>query len=89
MHVIRLYLEGKEYIETGKISLPNPRVDLLISIRQGKYARSEIEDMGRQLEKEALAAQERSPLPARVDLPAVSDLITGVYLDFWRSRSRA
>jgi uncharacterized protein len=87
--VIRLYLEGKEYIETGKISLPNPRVDLLISIRQGKYARSEIEDMGRQLEKEALAAQERSPLPARVDLPAVSDLITGVYLDFWRSRSRA
>jgi uncharacterized protein len=30
MHVIRLYLEGMEYIETGKITLPNPRVDLLI-----------------------------------------------------------
>ena len=64
MHVVRLYLEGKEYIETGKITLPNPRVDLLISIREGKYTRSEIEEMGKQLKAEALAAQEQSPLPA-------------------------
>ncbi len=83
MHVIRLYLEGKEYVETGKITLPNPRVDLLISIREGKYKRSEIEEMGKQLETEALAAQEHSPLPERVDLNAVSELITQVYLDFW------
>ena len=83
MHVIRLYLEGKEYVETGKITLPNPRVDLLISIREGKYKRSEIEEMGKQLETEALAAQEHSPLPERVDLSAVSELITQVYLDFW------
>jgi uncharacterized protein len=85
MHVIRLYLEGKEYVETGKITLPNPRVDLLISIREGKYQRSEIEEMGKQLESEALAAQSRSPLPERVDLAAVSELITSVYVDFWRA----
>jgi uncharacterized protein len=85
MHVIRLYLEGKEYIETGKITLPNPRVDLLISIREGKYPRSEIEEMGKQLEEEALAAQERSPLPERVNLASVSQLITNLYIDFWAS----
>lgn len=85
MHVIRLYLEGKEYVETGKISLPNPRVDLLISIREGKYTRGEIEQMGKQLEAEALAAQEKSPLPERVNLAAVSDLVTNVYMDFWAS----
>ena len=83
MHVIRLYLEGKEYVESGKITLPNPKVDLLISIREGKYKRSEIEEMGKQLETEALAAQEHSPLPERVDLSAVSELVTQVYMEFW------
>jgi len=87
VHVIRLYLEGKEFIETGRITLPNPRVDLLICIREGKYLRSEIEEMGKQLEAEALDAQERSSLPEGVDLVAVSQLITDVYMDFWKSRS--
>lgn len=86
MHVIRLYLEGKEYVETGKITLPNPRVDLLVSIREGKYQRSEIEEMGKQFESEALAAQSRSPLPEQVDLAAVSDLITSVYMAYWKSQ---
>jgi predicted nucleotidyltransferase len=85
MHVIRLYLEGKEYARTGAITLPNPRVDLLITIREGKYKRSEIEEMGKQLKAEALEAMERSPLPERVDLQAVTKLITGVYMDFWKS----
>jgi predicted nucleotidyltransferase len=84
MHVIRLYLEGKEYVETGKITLPNPRVDLLIAIRGGKYKLSEVEEMGRQFNAEALAAQEKSPLPDRVDSQAVGRLITAVYMDFWQ-----
>lgn len=88
MHVIRLYLEGKEYVQTGRITLPNPKVDLLIAIREGKYKLSEIEDMGRQLHAEALAAQEKSPLPERVDLQAVTHLITGVYMDFWAERPK-
>jgi uncharacterized protein len=86
MHVIRLYLEGKEYVETGKITLPNSRVDLLIAIREGKYKRSEVEQMGRELQADALEAQQRSPLPDRVDLSAVSKLITDVYMEFWTSR---
>lgn len=83
MHVIRLYLEGKEYIQIGEITLPNPRVDLLVDIRKGKYKLPEIEKMGSELQKEAYVAQENSPLPESVDLAAVSKLITGVYLDFW------
>ncbi len=88
MHVIRLYLEGKEYVETGKITLPNPRVDLLVSIREGKYKRSEIEQMGKEFAAEALRAAERSPLPDQVDLRAVSKLIADLYLDFWTTGSR-
>ena len=85
MHVIRLYLEAKEYMEEGKITLPNPKVDLLISIRKGKYKRFEIEEMGKQLEAEAMQAQEKSPLPDSVDLDAITKLITEVYLGFWAS----
>jgi len=85
MHVIRLYLEGTEYVQTGKITLPNPKVDLLIAIRNGKYKRSEIEEMGKQLQADAIAAQAKSALPDSVDLHAVSELITQIYLDFWNA----
>src|SRR5579864_390063 len=85
MHVIRLYLEAKEYMESGKITLPNPRVDLLIAIRQGKYKQFEIEEMGKQLRAEAMIAQEKSPLPDIVNHDAVSKLIAGVYIEFWNS----
>ena len=83
MHVVRLYLEAKEYMETGAITLPNPNVDLLIAIRQGKYKLFQIEAMGKQLEAEALAAQAKSKLPEAVDLNAIGNLITEIYIDFW------
>jgi hypothetical protein len=86
MHVIRLYLEGKEYIESGKITWPNPRVDLLIDIRMGKFKLPQIEEMGKQLEAEATTAQVNSPLPDKVDSEAISKLISNVYLDFWAKR---
>lgn len=88
MHVIRLYLEAKEYMETGKISLPNQRVDLLVDIRTGRYKRAEIEEMGKQLEAEATAAQQMSPLPQQVDTASVSRFVTDVYIDFWSSGRR-
>ena len=86
MHVIRLYLEATEYIQTGTITLPNPRVDLLIAIRNGKYKRAEIEEMRRQFRAEATAAEAISPLPDSVNLGSISDLITQIYLEFWNTR---
>jgi uncharacterized protein len=83
MHVIRLYLEAKECMETGKITLPNPRVELLVAIRHGKYKLSEIEGMGTELQAGTLSAQQKSPLPDSVNQEALTQLITGVYLDFW------
>jgi predicted nucleotidyltransferase len=85
MHVIRLYLEAKEYVQTGKITLPSPNVDLLVSIRCGKYKLSEIEAMGSELQANATAAQATSPLADAVDHDAVSELITRIYLGFWNT----
>jgi RNA repair pathway DNA polymerase beta family len=87
MLVIRLYLEAKEYMETGRISLPNPRVELLVAIRRGKYKLSEIEAMEKELQAETYSAQKTSPLPDAVNQEAVTKLITEVYLDFWNSKT--
>ena len=83
MHVIRLYGEAKELMETGRITLPRPNKAELIDIRKGKFALSEIKDWGAQLEAEAVASAERSPLPEKIDREAISELITEVQRDFW------
>ena len=86
MHVIRLYGEAKELMKTGRITLPRPNRDELIEIRKGKYRLSEIRELGMQLEVEALTASVTSPLPAKVDRGAISELITEVQLEFWNER---
>jgi predicted nucleotidyltransferase len=86
MHVIRLYLEAREYMESGKITLPNPRVDLLVEIRRGKYTLMEIEQLGEQLQSEAILAQEKSPLPEEVNLKEITEMITVIYLDLWTGK---
>ena len=87
MHVIRLYGEAKELMENGRITLPRPNRDELIEIRKGKYSLTEIQELGRQLEIEALAAQAGSPLPDRVDRDAISNLLTDVQLQLWNESS--
>ncbi len=86
IHVIRLYGEAKELMEHGRITLPRPNRDELIEIRKGKYSLAEIQELGAQLESEALAAQATSPLPDGVDRDAISCLLADAHLRFW-SRS--
>lgn len=88
MHVIRLYGEAKELMECGRITLPRPNKDELVAIRRGKYSLGEIQELGRQLESEAFAAQARSPLPDKVDRSAVSQLIADTHLRFWEEKKR-
>lgn len=70
-------------MQCGRITLPRPNKDELIEIRKGKYSLGEIQELGRELESEALAAQVSSPLPDKVDRHAISELVTEVHLQFW------
>lgn len=83
MHIIRLYGEARELMENGRITLPRPNRDELIAIRKGKHSLAEIQELGRELESEALAAQASSPLPDKVDRDGISRLLTDVHLQFW------
>ena len=74
-------------MENGRITLPRPNRDELIEIRKGKYSLTEIQELGRQLEIEALAAQTNSPLSDTVDREAISNLLTDVQLQLWSESS--
>lgn len=82
-HCIRLLGEGKELMEHGRITHPQPNVQELISIRNGKYRLSHICEMAEALETDARAAQEKSSLPEEVDREQVSRLLAEVYRGFW------
>ena len=83
MHIIRLYGEAKELMETGRITLPRPNAGELIAIREGKYKLSEIRKIGNDLEADALRASEASHLPEQPNRWAISELISAQYLDFY------
>jgi uncharacterized protein len=83
MHIVRLYGEATELMQDGRITLPRPNKEELVEIRRGKYSLSEIQELGRQLESEALAAGTNSPLPDCVDRNAINKLLTDIHLDFW------
>lgn len=84
MHIIRLYGEAIELMETGKITLPRPNAAHLIDIRLGKFQLYEVKDMALELESKAKAMRDISLLPERVDRAAISALISEIYRDFWQ-----
>lgn len=87
MHITRLLHEARELMQTGTITLPRPEKDLLIDIRKGKYKLYELEKLNDGLEREALAAKEKSLLPDSVDRKAISKLISQTYLDYWKEHT--
>jgi uncharacterized protein len=85
MHIVRLYGEAKELMESGRITLPRPNREELIEIRLGKYTLAEIQELRLQLESEARAAQATSPLPDAVDRDAINRLLADTHVRFWSS----
>ena len=86
MHIIRLYGEGKELMQDGRISLPRPNSKELIAIRHGKYNLDELRNLANQLEREALEASKHTSLPERVDRKEISRRVAGAYQTHWELR---
>jgi predicted nucleotidyltransferase len=83
MHIIRLLGEAKEYMESGRIMLPRPNADELIAIRNGKYKLFELTEWADTLEREAIAARDKSSLPEKVDRLAISKKLADAYQFFY------
>jgi predicted nucleotidyltransferase len=83
MHVIRLYGEALEFLRTGKITLPRPNKDELISIRKGEWPLVKFQQYAQELEALCEAEKEKSPLPERVDREVISKLVAKAYEMHW------
>lgn len=83
MHMIRMMLEGLELVRTGRMTFPNPDVDLLLAIRQGQFSKHAIAALYEQFEAELFEAEQKSDLPRSVDRETISELITEIYLEHW------
>ncbi len=84
MHLIRVLEEGKELMDTGKITLPRPNAELLKRIRSGEFDWPEIQFMYDQRLEYLYAAQAASSLPEELDRAKISKIITCAQLAFWQ-----
>lgn len=74
MSIILLLLRGKDILEGKGIVTYREDRNLLLDIRQGKYAFEEIFEMAEQLKKEMVYAKENSSLPLVTDKDKINEL---------------
>jgi uncharacterized protein len=75
MHLVRLMLEGRELLETGRISFPLKEKNFLLDIRQGKFTKEEIIKYSEELEKEVELLKETTKLPSRPRYKEIEELL--------------
>ncbi len=91
MHALRLGVQGIEYLQTGRITLPIPEPELtaLREVRTGEWDLSGVLDWSDRLEKRLRELSEDSPLPEHPDLGWVNDWLHRSYLNHWQAGHRA
>lgn len=85
MHALRLGLQGIEYLQTGRITLPipEPHLSALREVRQGQWELPAVIDWAQRLEAEMNALADTSPLPPNPDLGWVNDWLHRAYTQYW------
>lgn len=83
MHMLRVLEEGRELMDTGKITLPRPNAEWLKRVRNGEFDLDEIEHMYDNRLAALHAARENSRLPAEVDRAYISSTITEAQIEHW------
>ena len=86
-HVIRLGLQGIEFLSTGKVTLPmsDLATDLVVAIRIGKYTLDQVLDMSDRLEAEmeAWCEDPHPSLPPQPDTEGLTRFLVRQYRDAW------
>lgn len=73
-HTIRLLDQLKELMDTGKITFPCPRAELLLSIKQGELNINEVSELYEDAKLEANDAEEYSDLPDKPPVNRIHNL---------------
>jgi predicted nucleotidyltransferase len=91
MHMIRLGIQGIEYLETGRITLPLPEPDRtwLVELRQGGHSQQEALQRADLLESRLEDLIVTSTLPHWPDYDRANRWVVQAYQDFWAGRPPA
>lgn len=87
-HVVRLGLQGVEFMTTGRMTLPMPpeQVALLLDIREGKFTQDEVVLLMENVERMLNNAIENSPLPGAPDYKTIAEFIRSAHEAAWDYR---
>jgi predicted nucleotidyltransferase len=88
MHYIRLLVECEELLETRTISFPNPKKQLLLDIRQGKYSLNGVFELGNDMDDRCSTLKNRCNLPEAPEAYRLSERIAHVYRTHWKLKGR-
>jgi predicted nucleotidyltransferase len=87
MHVLRLAVQGRELMETGRLTLPVPEPDraLILAVRRGEQSFADIVERIERAERDLIAAVDGSPLAEQPDTTTVEEWMIGAYERTWAS----
>jgi len=85
MHMLRLGYQGRELLETGRISLPMREYERqrVFSVRRGEVPFNDVLTEIGKLERELEDLLETSPLPPDPDRTVVDDFLVRAYRQYW------
>lgn len=88
-HVIRLGLQGTEFLTFGYMTLPMPEdeVSLLLRVRNGEFSFQETVEMIERVEGMLEAAGSKSLLPDEPDYEGITSFLRESHEEFWASGS--
>jgi hypothetical protein len=87
-HALRLAIQGRQLMETGRIELPMRDEDreLLLAVRHGQRSRDWVLAETQRRADLLKAATENSALPEKPDWTRISGWLVDIQRDWWRQR---
>lgn len=85
-HLIRLGLQGKEYLDTGRLTLPMPEREagLIRDIRSGEYTETAAVKISEKVEADLMKAYAETALPSQPDREGVRLWVSRAYHRYYR-----
>lgn len=83
--MLRLGMQGVEFLTTGRITLPVPEPDrgFLMDVRTGGQDLATVVAMGQDFERRIKGLLDTSPLPAEPNVDVVESWLLAAYADAW------
>lgn len=85
-HMVRLGVQGVEYMRTGRITFPiaEPELTWLRDLKQGRHTKEEALARAEKLEAQIEREQATSRLPEVADRPAIDAWLASVHRRYWK-----